>query len=51
LAFLRAVDATETDAFRVLVVVDFEAVAVEDTNDGAGKIGGGILPVFSIPLR
>jgi hypothetical protein len=31
LAFLRAVDAAEADAFRVLVVQDFERVAVEDS--------------------
>jgi len=37
-AFLRAVDATETDAFRVLVVQDFDGVAIEDGDDGAGKL-------------
>jgi hypothetical protein len=40
LAFLRTVDATETDAFRVLVVQDFECVAVEDGDDSASEIGG-----------
>jgi hypothetical protein len=35
LAFLRAVDAAEADTFRVLVVQDFEGVAVEDGNDEA----------------
>ena len=30
LSFLRAVDAVETDAFRVVVVQDFDRVAVED---------------------
>jgi hypothetical protein len=30
LAFLRAVDPAEADACRVLVVQDFEGVAVED---------------------
>ena len=40
LAFLRAVDATETDAFRALVVQDFESVAVKDSDDGAGEVGG-----------
>ncbi len=36
LAFLRAVDAAQTDTFRVSVVQDFDGVAVEDGNDGAG---------------
>jgi hypothetical protein len=40
LALLRAVDAAEADAFRVLVVQDFDGVAVEDGDDGAGEIGG-----------
>jgi hypothetical protein len=35
LAFLRAADATEADALRVLVVQDFDGVAVED---GAGEV-------------
>jgi hypothetical protein len=35
LAFLWAVDAVEADAFRLLVVQDFEGVAVEDGDDGA----------------
>ena len=39
LAFLRAVDAAEADAFRVLVVQDFDGVAVEDGDDGAGEVG------------
>jgi hypothetical protein len=37
LAFLRTVDATQSDTLRVLVVQDFEGVAVEDGDDGAGK--------------
>ena len=40
LAFFRAVDATETDAFRALVVQDFESVAVKDSDDGAGEVDG-----------
>jgi len=40
LAFLRAIDTAESDAFRVLVVQDFERVAVEDRNDGAGEVDG-----------
>ena len=32
LALLRAVDTTEADAFWVLIVQDFEGVAVEDAN-------------------
>jgi hypothetical protein len=41
LAFLRAVNADEADAFRVLVVEDFEGIAVEDGDDGAGEVGIG----------
>ena len=36
--FLRAVDAAESDTFRVLVVQDFDGVAVEDGDDGAGEV-------------
>ena len=39
LAFLRAVDAAEADAFGFVVVQDFNGVAVEDRDDGAGKVG------------
>lgn len=39
LAFLRAVDVAEADAFRPLVVQDFDGVAVEDGDDGAGEVG------------
>jgi hypothetical protein len=35
LAFLRTVDPAEADALRVVVVQDFESVAVEDGDDGA----------------
>jgi hypothetical protein len=35
LAFLRAVDAVEPDAFGVVVVQDFNGVAVEDGDNGA----------------
>jgi hypothetical protein len=38
LAFSREVDAAEADAFRVLVVEDFDGVAVEDGDDRAGKV-------------
>jgi hypothetical protein len=38
LAFLRAVDATESDAFGVVVVQDFEGVAVEDGNYRTGDV-------------
>ena len=40
LAFFRAVDATETDAFRALVVQDFQSVAVKDGDNGTGEVGG-----------
>jgi hypothetical protein len=33
LAFLRAVDAVQTDAFRMLVVQDFNSVAIMHTDD------------------
>ena len=39
LAFLWAVDAAEADTFRVVVVQDFDGVAVEDGDDGAGEVG------------
>ena len=34
----RLVDVTEADAFGVGVVQDFEGVAVEDGDDGAGEV-------------
>jgi len=40
LAFLGAINPAEADAFRVLVVQDFEGVAVEDGDDRAGEIRG-----------
>ena len=39
LAFLRAVNPAEADAFRMLIVQDFDGVAVEDGDDGAGEGG------------
>jgi len=36
---LWAVNVAESDAFRVVVVRDFERVAVEDGNNGAGEAG------------
>ena len=36
--FFRAVDAVEADTFSVVVVQDFEGVAVEDGNDGVGEV-------------
>ena len=38
LAFLWTVDPDETDAYRAVVVLDFEGVAVEDGDDGAGEV-------------
>jgi hypothetical protein len=38
LAFLRPVDAVESDVFGVLVVQDFEGVAIEDGDDGASQL-------------
>jgi hypothetical protein len=40
LAFLLAVDAVQADTFWVLVVQDFDGIAVEDGDDGAGEVGG-----------
>jgi hypothetical protein len=37
---LRAIDAAEADAFSVAIVQDFDGVAVEDGDDGAGEVGG-----------
>ena len=39
LALLGAVDAAQTDAFRLSVVQDFEGVAVKDAYDLAGEVG------------
>ena len=39
-ALLRAVDAAEADTFGVLVVQNFDGVAVEDEDDGAGEVSG-----------
>jgi hypothetical protein len=36
--FFRAVDAVEAETFSVVVVQDFEGVAVEGGNDGAGGV-------------
>jgi hypothetical protein len=41
LDFLRAVDDTEADTLRVLMVQDFDGIAVEDGDDGAGEAGEG----------
>jgi hypothetical protein len=35
---LGAVDATEVDTFWVVVMQDFERVAVEDRDDAAGEV-------------
>ena len=42
LAFLRAIDAVEADTFRLLVVQDFDGVAVEDGDDLAGESVGAL---------
>jgi len=39
LAILRAVDAAETDAFRLSIVQEFDGVVVEKCYDRAGEIG------------
>jgi hypothetical protein len=38
LAFLWAINATQADAFGAVVVQDFNGVAVEDGDDGAGEV-------------
>ena len=38
MAFLLAVDAAEADTFSMVAVQDFERVAVENGDDGAGEI-------------
>jgi hypothetical protein len=49
LAFLRAVDTTETDAFKMVIVQDFNSVAVKDGDYGAG--GSHTLKREGRPLR
>ena len=39
MAFLRAVDAVEANACGMVVVKDFDGIAVENRDDGAGEIG------------
>jgi hypothetical protein len=41
LIFLRAIDPTEADTFSVLVVQDFDGVAVDHGDDGTGEVGNG----------
>jgi len=40
LALLRTVNTAEADTFSAVVVQDFEGIAVEDGDDGAGEVGG-----------
>jgi hypothetical protein len=40
LAFFRAVDAAQADAFWAGVVQDFYGIAVEDGDDTTGEVGG-----------
>ena len=37
---LRAVDPAETDTFRLLIVQDFDGIAVENEDDWAGEVIG-----------
>lgn len=41
-AFLRAVDAVQADAFGVVIVQEFESVAVDHTDDLAGEVCMGV---------
>jgi hypothetical protein len=45
LAFLRAVDAVPADAYRAVVVQDFEGVAVGSGNDGVGLDGSTVIGI------
>jgi hypothetical protein len=38
LTFLWAINATQADTFRAGIVQDFDSVAVEDGDDGAGEV-------------
>jgi hypothetical protein len=38
--FLRRVVAVEADAFRMIVMDDFDGVTVEDGDDGVREVGG-----------
>ncbi len=40
MAFSRAVDPAEANTLGFVVVQDFDGIAVEDGDDGAGEIGG-----------
>jgi hypothetical protein len=40
LSLLREIDAVEPNAFSAVVVENFDRVAVEDGDDGAGKVSG-----------
>ena len=40
LALFRTVDAAQSDTLRMGVVQDFNGVAVEDRDNGAGEVGG-----------
>jgi len=39
--FLTAINAGKTNTFSMLVVRDFDGVAVEDGDDGAGEVSEG----------
>lgn len=39
LPLLRTVDAAEADTFRALVMEDFDRLAVENGDNGAGEVG------------
>jgi hypothetical protein len=41
LTLLWAVNPAEADTLRALAVQNFDGVAVEDANDGAGEVGNG----------
>ena len=39
MALFGAVDTAEADMLRVMIAEDFDGIAIEDGNDGAGKAG------------
>ena len=51
LAFLLAVDAAEADTFRVLVVQDFDGVALDDGDAREAAQTGGAGTSFSLASR
>ena len=47
LAFFWAVDPVEADMLSVVIVLYFDGVALDDTNDGAGEFGGTVIGIHA----